>query len=152
MTTIKQLQNMPIGQRWGGETFTIKTAKKTWQTKDIWWHQVILVDSEGGEMPADIKIGTYTPLHSGWEIKVIVAQVLEAEYLGKDRKKLVVDQYLIPSTPIEEYESRQAELDKEAKLVIESKIRCWIVAASITGIQQTKKQLLEWQDFILKGE
>jgi len=152
MTTIKQLLAMPIGQKWGGEIFTIKTAKKTWQVKDIWWHQVILIDSAGDEMPADVKIGTYTPLHSGWGIHIIVSKVQEAEYLGKDRKKLVVDQYSIPSTPIEEYESKQADLDREAKLVIESKIRCWLVSASITGIQQTKEQLLEWQEFVLTGE
>lgn len=152
MTTIKQLQAMPIGQKWGGETFTIKTAKKTWQVKDIWWHQVILMDWEGSEMPADVKIGTYTPLHSGWAIKIIVAEVKEAEYLGKDRKKLMVDQFLIPSTPIEEYESKQAELDKETKLVIESKIRCWLVSASIQGQKLTKTEIVDWQEFVLTGE
>ena len=149
---IEQISLQPTGTRLNPGKFTIKTAKKTWQVDEVWWHQVILIDSAGNEMPADVKIGKYNPLHSGWEINIIVAEVKDAEYLGKDRKKLVVDQYSIPTTPIEEYESKQIELDRETKMVIESKIRCWLVSASITGIQQTKEQLLDWQEFIMTGE
>jgi len=153
MTTIKQLLAMPVGQGTGGYTLSIKTYKKTWQVDTIFWSQVILMDGTG-EIPADVKVGTtYNPLRGrGREINVIVAEIQEAEYLGKDRKKLVVDQFTIPSTPIEEYESKQADLEKEAKLVIESKIRCWLASASIQGKELSKAEILEWQEFVLTGE
>lgn len=152
MTTIKQLQNMPIGQRWGGYTFTIKTAKKKWPVKNIWWQQVIIVDKVGDEMPADVKIGKNIPLITSSEIKIIVAELQEAEYLGKDRKKLVVDQFSIPTQTVDEFQSKQDEIDKEVKLIVESKVRCWLVSASIQGQKLTKKEILEWQEFVLTGE
>ena len=152
MTTIKQLQDMPIGQRWGGETFSIKTAKKKLPVKDIWWQQVILLDSAGSEMPADVKIGKNIPLIAGSEIRILVAKVENAEYLGKDRKKLVVDQFSIPTQTADEFQSKQDELDKEVRLVVESKVRCWLVSASIQGKELSKKDLLEWQEFVMTGE
>jgi len=148
---IKQLLNMPVGERVNPGIFTIKTAKKKWQDKDIWWHQVILMD-ETGEMPADVKIGKYNPLIAGGQIKIIVSEVQNAEYLGKDRKKLVVDQFSIPTTTMDEYYSKQDEIDKENRLIIESKVRCWLVAACIQGKNLTKAEILEWQEFVLTGE
>ena len=143
---------MPIGQKWGGETFTIKTAKKKLPVKDIWWQQVILIDSEGSEMPADVKIVKNIPLIAGSEIRILVAKVENAEYLGKDRKKLVVDQFSIPTQTADEFQSKQDELDKEVKLIVESKIRCWLVSASIQGKELSKAELLEWQRFVIDGE
>lgn len=148
---IEQILIQPIGQRFNAGALTIKTCKKTWQVKDVWYHQVILMD-ETGEIPADVKIGKYNPLHRGSGINVIVAQVRDAEYLGKPRKILFVDQYSFPITTADEWESKQDELDKEAKLVIESKIRCWLVSASIQGKELTKAEILEWQEFVLMGE
>ena len=160
MTTIKQLLAMPVGQKWGGETFTIKTAKKKWEVESailappfgrVWWQQVILMD-ETGEMPADVKIGKYNPLIAGGQIHIIVSEIQEAEYLGKDRKKLVVDQFSIPTQTADEFQSKQDELDKEVRLIVESKIRCWLVSASIQGREQTKAEILEWQEFVISGE
>ncbi len=150
---IEQILIQPIGTRINPGMLAIKTYKKTWEVDGTYWSQIILMD-ETGEMPADINVGkTYNPIRGrGVQINVIVAEVQEAEYLGKDRKKLVVEQYTMPSTTMEEYESKQNEIDKEVKLVIESKIRCWLVSASITGVKQTKAELLEWQKFVLTGE
>ncbi len=151
---IEQILIQPIGTRINPGMLAIKTYKKTWQVGDIWWSQVILMD-ETGEMPADVNVGkAYNPIRgrTNGRINIIVAEVQEAEYLGKDRRKLIVEQYTLPSTPIEEYESKQMELEKEVKLIIESKIRCWLVSASITGVKQTKAELLEWQEFVLTGE
>ena len=151
-TTIKQLLNMPIGERWGGETFSIKTAKKKLPVKDVWWQNVVLLDSAGSEMPADVKIGKNIPLIAGSEIKIIVAKVENAEYLGKDRKKLVVDQFSIPTQTADEYQSKQDELDKEVKLIVESKVRCWLVSASLQGRNLSREEILEWQEFVITGE
>ena len=92
-TTIAMLQKYPVGERTGGFKFSIKTFKKRWQVGKIWWQQVVLVDKVGKEMPADVMLGpAYAPL-VGREIHIVVGEVQEAEYLGKDRKKLVVHEY-----------------------------------------------------------
>lgn len=148
---IEQIKIQPIGTRINPGTLSIKTAKKKWQVKDIWWQQVIVMDGTG-EMPADVKIGKLKPLNGQGEINVIVAEVQEAEYLGKDRKKLVVDQFSIPTQTADEFQSKQDELDKEVRLVVESKVRCWLVSASIQGREQTKAEILEWQKFVMTGE
>ena len=142
---------MPIGQGTGGYTLTIKTRKKKWQVGEIWWQQIILMD-ETGEIPADVKLGVYKPLDGKIEIHIIVAEVQEAEYLGKDRKKLLVDQFSIPTQTVDEFQSKQDEIDREVKLVVESKVRCWLVSASIQGKDLTKDKILEWQEFVLTGE
>ena len=164
MTTIKQLLAMPIGQKWGGETFTIKTAKKKLPIKDIWWQQVILIDSEGSEMPADVKIVKNIPLIAGSEIKIIVAKVEEAEYLGKDRKKLVVVEFSIPTQTADEFQSKQDELNREVQLIVESKVRCWLTSSFVEGYTRhfgfmpppedidTKKKIIEWQEFVIDGK
>ena len=121
---ISQLLLQPHGQKIGGGfELTIKTCKKSWQVGKTWWHQVLLMD-ETGEMPADVKIGTYLPLKSGAVVKIIVAEVRDAEYLGKPRKILVVDQYLVPSQPVEDYFAEaDAAYQGEIK-TIRSKIKC----------------------------
>lgn len=129
--TIRQLLNMPTNIRINPGTLTIKTAKKKWQVEDVYWQQVILMD-ETGEIPADVKIGKYLPLNGKKQINIIVAEIQEAEYLGKDRKKLVVDQFSIPTQTIDELESKQDEIDKEVKLVVRSKIKCWQVAGYLS--------------------
>lgn len=162
---IKQLLDMPTGTRINPGTLNIKTYKKTWLVGDnIWWSQVILMD-ETGEMPADVNVGkTYNPIRGrGARINIIVAEVQNAEYLGKDRKKLVVDQYTMPSITMEEYESKQDEIDKEVKLIVESKVRCWLVSAYIQGytekvgvvpeaFEDRKKDIIDWQKFIIDGK
>ena len=128
---IEQIKIQPIGQRFNPGTLSIKTAKKKWQVKDIWWQQVIVMD-ETGEMPADVKIGGFKPLDGSRVITVIVAEVQEAEYLGKDRKKLLVDQFSIPTQTVDEFQSKQDEIDKEVKLIVRSKIKCWQVAGYLS--------------------
>ena len=148
---IEQILIQPIGQRFNAGTLTIKTCKKTWQIEKIWYHQVVFMDNTG-EIPADVKIGEYLPLKRGQEVNLIITEVRDAEYLGKPRKILFVEQYSIPTTTIDEYENKQAELDEEVKLIIESKVRCWLVSSSIQGKDLTKAEILEWQGFVITGE
>ena len=161
---IEQILIQPIGQRFNAGTLTIKTFKKTWQVGDIWWSQVICMD-ETGEMPVDVNVGkAYNPLRGrGIVINVIVANVQNAEYLGKDRLKLVVEQYSLPTTTVDEFLEKEDEWKVEREEQIKSKIRCWLVAAYIEGYtknvgvlpevgENRKKDILEWQEFVLKGE
>jgi len=165
MTTIKQLLAMPVGQGTGGYFLSIKTFKKTWQVDSIWWSQVIFMDGTG-EIPADVKVGTkYNPLRGqvGNRIKIIVGKIQEAEYLGKDRKKLVVDQFSIPTITVNEYDQATEDWEKSHEEEIKGKIRHGQVCAYIEGytkkvgtvppVSETiKKTILEWQEFVLKGE
>lgn len=159
---ISQLLIQPIGTKINPGTLAIKTYKKTWQAGDIWWSQVILMD-ETGEMPADINVGKiYNPIRGrGNRINIIVAEVQEAEYLNKDRKKLVVDQYTMPTTSIAEYEQDQDQIEDESRLIVEGKIRHGLCCAILRGWPDDdsmkltplmKEIILEWQDFIMTGE
>ena len=109
---IEQLLIQPHGTKINAGTLTVKTSKKTWQVGKIWWNQVVFMD-ETGEMPADVKIGDYKPLKRGGKVKVIVAEVRDAEYLGKPKKILVVDQYKVETQMIDDY---YAEADKNYAL------------------------------------
>ena len=159
---ISQIMIQPIGQRFNAGTLTIKTCKKTWEVNGIWYHQVIFMDNTG-EMPADVKIGKYLPLKRAIEIKVIVAEVREAEYLSKSCKILYVDQYSIVTTTVDDYNAREDDWEAMREEQIKSKIRCWLVSAYIEGYtknvgvmpevgENRKKDILEWQEFVLKGE
>lgn len=161
---IEQIKIQPIGQRFNPGMLSIKTYKKTWQVGEVWWSQVILMD-ETGEMPADVNVGkTYNPIRGrGNRINIIVAEVQNAEYLGKDRKKLVVEQYTMPTTSMAEYEERQDQMDDELKFIIQGKIRhgevcrymgAGIIRPKMTGpeVEVVKESILYWQDFIMTGE
>jgi len=159
---IEQILIQPIGQRFNPGTLTIKTCKKTWDVDGVWYHQVKLMD-DTGEIPADVKIGKYLPLHRGSRITVIVAEIRDGEYLGKLCKILYVDQFTIPTTSMAEYESNQDQIDDELNLIVQGKIRHGLSCAFIQGYAQNKGTLpladegrkayiLEWQEFIMKGE
>jgi hypothetical protein len=165
MTTIKQLLEMPIGQKTGGYDLSIKTFKKNWQVDTIWWSQVIFMDGTG-EIPADVKIGTkYNPLRGrvAERIHIIVAEVQEAEYLGKDRKKLVVDQFSIPSITVDEYDQATEDWNHFNEEQIKGKIRHGLSCSYIEGCayrtgcmaeptSEATENILKWQDFIVTGE
>jgi len=150
---IEQILIQPLGQRFNAGTLSIKTYKKTWPVGDIYYSQVICMDGTG-EIPVDVNVGKkYNPIRGrGVEINVIIGEVQEAEYLGKDRKKLVVEKYSMPTETVDEWLSKQDEIDKEGRLVVESKVRCWLVSASIQGQELSKEEIIRWQEFVLTGE
>lgn len=161
---IEQILMQPIGTRINPGTLSIKTFKKTWQVGEIWWSQVILMDGTG-EIPADVNVGkTYNPIRGrGQKINIIVAEVQEAEYLGKNRKKLVIDQYTMPSISMAEYEESQDQMENELKLIVQGKIRhgevCKYMGAGIIHpkmnkleLAEVKESILYWQEFVITGE
>lgn len=159
---IEQIKNQPIGRRLNPGTLSIKTYKKTWQVGEVWWSQVILMD-ETGEMPADVDVGkTYNPIRGrGNRIIIISAEVQEAEYLGKNRRKLVVSHYSMPTTSMAEYEEKQGQMDDELKFIIQGKIRHGLVCACISPSSPTgivvladgdKERINDLVDFIMTGE
>ena len=93
---VKQLLEMPNNYRVGGFDLTIKTAKKKWETKEGWMHQVVLMD-ETGEIWADVNIGKNIPLIAGRSIHITICEVQDSEHLNKPCKKLLVSQFTQPT-------------------------------------------------------
>jgi len=154
MTTIQQLKDMPVGQKCGGFDTFIKTYKKTWQSGKIWFHQIIIMD-ETGEMPADVKIGLkYNTLRGGGnKIHVTVGEVQEAEYLGKDRKKLYIDQYEIPTITTTEYFRELDEDEQKWDATNRGKVRHWLVCSCIqAGKEINKPEIEELIEYIMTGK
>ena len=153
--TIKQLLAMPVGEKTGGGfELSIKTFKKNFQIGNIWFQQVILMDTTG-EMPADINRGkVYNPLRGhGKKIGIVVCEVQEAEYLGKDRKKLLVHEHTIPTTTMAEYEEEQEALESKWNKEIEGKIRHGLTCSYIkAGKEPDKDKVNKWTEFIMTGE
>lgn len=106
---IKQLLEMPVGQRTGGFLLTVKHAKKAWEITKLGhkepgriWHQSAIFTDETGDMIGQVKIqspehGNHKPLAVGMIIRVIVGEIQRAyDSQGpapEPDKKLYVDQY-----------------------------------------------------------
>ena len=130
MTTIKQLLAMPINQRWGGDEFTIKIAGKKLQDANNEWTQHIVLSDKTGEIDADVFIRRNVPLVKGGRIHIIISEIQSAT--NKIGKKLYVDQFTQPTQTVDEFQSKQDEMDKEVKLIVRSKIKCWQVAGYLS--------------------
>ena len=157
--TIKQLLEMPIAEKVGGFELSIKTFKKTFQVGKGWFQQVILMDSTG-EMPADVNIGKQgNPLRGrAKSLKIVVCEVQEAEYLGKDRKKLLVHEYTIPTITVDEWEEEQAVMEAKWSKEIEGKIRHGLVCSCIKAgfafcdIEDGKSKIEALVKYIMTGK
>ena len=159
---VEQILLQPIGQRFNAGTLTIKTCKKTWEIDKVWYHQVVFMDNTG-EIPADIKIGKYLPLKRGQDVSVIIGTVRDAEYLGKPRKILFVDQYSLPTMTVDDYNEQEEDWSRMREDEIKGKIRHGLSCAFVQGYAQreadvpvatesNKKYILKWQEFIMTGE
>ena len=158
--TIEQLKSMPNNYKTGGFLMAIKTAKKMWQVKDIWYQQILLMD-ETGEILADVKLGKgYTPLSGYKQIKIIVCIIQESFPDGKKKKsekKLLIDQFDLP-TQIGEPETAINFVNGEPEKVVRGKIKCWLAASMLqsrsveAALQEIQKpEMKEIIDSIIEG-
>jgi hypothetical protein len=109
---------------------------------------------ETGEMPADVKIGTYSPLKSGGKIKVIVAEVRDAEYLGKPRKILIVDQYQVETQMVDDYYAEADAAYAAEMKEVRGKIRHGLCCAYISDGKNPLDydgNILKITEFIISG-
>ena len=144
---IAQLKEMPVKSKVGGFELSVKTFKKNFQIKDIWFQQVILMD-ETGEITADVKTGKkYKPLRGhGNKIKIIVCEIQESEYMNKPCKKLYVEQHTTPTSTVDEYEAEQDSLSLKWDKEIAGKIRHGVVCSYIRAgntISNADKEIIE---------
>ncbi len=152
--TIKQLLAMPINEKVGGFELSIKTFKKTFQVGKLWFQQVILMDSTG-EIPADVNVGTqHNPLRGrASSIRIVVCEVQEAEYLAKDRKKLLIHECTIPTTTMGEWEEEQEAIETKWNKEIEGKIRHGLVCSFVKAGKGIDKPAIEaLVKYIMTGE
>ncbi len=123
---IEQLLLQPHGQKIGGFELSIKTFKKTWEAEGFHWQQVICMDSTG-EIPVDVNIGKkYNPLRGRTrEFHVVVAEIQPAEYLAKDRNKLIVHEWKLPPGITFDEAMTEADIAYQGEIkTIRSKIKC----------------------------
>lgn len=156
--TIKQLLAMPVGEKVGGGfSLAVKTFKKSWQVNKKWIQQIILMD-ETGEMPADVNLGLHCNTlrgKLGKEIKVVVAEIQNAEYLGSDRKKLYIDQYdydVWVGEPPSDAENWQVMKESEIKGKIRHGLCCAFIQSNTDNPLNIKEQINELTEFIMTGK
>ena len=146
--TVKQILDMPIGQKFGGTDVAIKTCKKTWQVGDVWMQQVVISD-ETGDALVDVKIGEYIPLQRGSVLHITVGIIQPGVVEKGDNsiKKIYIDQFMLPisgSEPDIEF----GEVDK----IVRSKIKCWLVSARLqrTDDPIDKKYINSLVDYVME--
>lgn len=136
---IEQILNMPVGQKFGGFDVVIKTAKKRWELDGAWMQQIIITD-ETGDALADVNIKKNIPLRRGSSLYIIVGEVQQGvtEVGSVSQKKIYIDQFTLPSQigePAIEYNMT----DK----ITRSKIKCWLVAATLQAGNCVDKQIID---------
>ena len=117
------LECMPGTQFTDGDTFTIKTAKKKWETTSGWMQQVLLTDKTG-DILADVNIGSNIPLQRNQQISLIAAEIQPSE----DGAKLYIDIFELVT---QIGEPPMTYSTGEPTRIVRGKIKCWLVAGKV---------------------
>jgi hypothetical protein len=170
---IKDLKKLPAETVISGVPLLIKTARPTfWDAEENGWQEVVFMDATG-EITGHILLDpqeTYEEIAknhphrknippqvflSKQRICVMKATMQETDERRKEAMKIVITECFDLAVRLT-FEQRQELTEEEWQQFrqdeIKSKIRCWLVSASITGVKQTKAELLKWQEFVLTGE
>jgi hypothetical protein len=147
---IKEVLEMPIGQKFGGFDVVIKTCKKKWELKGVWTQQAILFDNTG-DILADVNIGKNIPLNRGSVLHITVGEVQQGviEVGDNSIKKIYIDQFVLPATIGEPAEAMEFFYD--ANQVVRSKVKCWLVSAVLqAGGEVDKDKIDELVDYVME--
>ena len=106
--TIKQLLDMPIGQKVGGFELTVKKYPSKMVEVGKKKIQPVTFIDETGEMVGDVLNAKYGAIHKGYKIHITVGVIQN----GEKGKKLFVEQWWIPSITADEYEAKR-EADRK---------------------------------------
>jgi len=155
--TIKQLLDMPIGQKVGGFELTVKKYPSKMVEVGKKKIQPVTFIDETGEMVGDVLNAKYGAIHKGYKIHITVGVIQN----GEKGKKLFVEQWWIPSITADEYEAikakefRQQVFDPEEEYIVQSKVRMHVVCSILTtgNFEDLDKEFInKWVDFIMTGE
>lgn len=152
---ISDILKMPIGNKLGGGfVLTVKKTKKAVKLPNGQYiHTVVLFDSTG-EMLADFKDpggkGAYNPMIKGREVRIIVAEIQQAE----TNTKLYVDQFsLVLGGSEPEVGYAPGEDYPDWRTTVRGKIRHGLVCAFIkAGKKVDKAEIKALEDYIMNGE
>ena len=164
---IKELKSLAAGTEIKGLSLTIKTGRKSFAGPDgDWWQEVVFFDSSG-EMTGHILIESQASL---WQSKTILcilaAEIQDTDERRKEGVKLVVTE-CFDTAPNLSYDQKQELYTEDWKKLredeIKGKVRHGLTCAYIEGYTRLsgvlpeagvnrKKDILEWQDFIITGE
>ena len=144
---IKQVLDMPVGQKFGGFDVTIKTCKKRWQVKEKWVQQIVITDTSGDAI-ADVNVIRNSPLQRGSALHITVG-IVQA---GETGKKLYIDQFVFPDIVSEPtqigYDFDVDAFDRQ----IDGKIRHGLVCSYIrSGNFVDKDEIRKLVKFIKTG-
>lgn len=155
---IKELKAMAAQTQVKGFPLLIKTARKTFMDANgDTWQEVVFMDSSGemtGHILLDIDKGC-VPWKSKTNICIMDGVIQDTDERKKETMKIIVTECFDAATPLtfDQGQDLQAEdWQRMREEEVKSKIRCWLVSASIQGKELSKAEILKWQDFILKGD
>ena len=163
-TKIAHLLQMPVGQGTGGYMLYVKTFKKRWQASNNAWYQQCICADDTGEILTEVRIGSNHKLSK--EIRVVVGEIRETDWLNKPRKCLFVLEYTEPTQTPDEWMEQADKVFAGEMNEIKGKCRYGISCAFIrTGFfnDEEQKELLcpdggdreainRWVEFIMTGK
>ena len=159
--TIKQLLDMPIGEKTGGFELTVKKYPSKMVEVGKKKIQPVTFIDETGEMIGDVLGAKFGAIHKGYKIHITVGIIQN----GEKGKKLYVEQWWVPSMTADEYEAKKAKefrqqvFDPEEEYIVQSKVRMHVVCAWVRtqkifnpDLESDRKSVNRIVDFIMTGE
>jgi len=166
--TIKQLLDMPIGEKTGGFELTVKKYPSKMVEVGKKKIQPVTFIDETGEMIGDVLNAKFGAIHKGYKIHITVGVIQN----GEKGKKLFVEQWWVPTMTVDEYEAKRAKeakqfrqemFDPEEEYITRSKVRMHIterfIEAGLIKLESDEKhdafimnRINFWTDFSMTGQ
>lgn len=150
MITIDQLLKMPAGERMGGGfILTVKTTKKYVQLPNGNFVFTVVLFDNTGDILADFKCSTYSPLIKGEQLAIIVAEIQQAE----KGTKLFVHQFDRPKGKSEPDYYAGGDNIPDWETITRGKIRHGLVCSFIRSGKEIDVPYIEkLVEYIFTGE
>ena len=158
--TIKQLLEMPIGQKTGGFELTVKKYPSKMVEVGKKKIQPVMFIDETGEMLGDVLNAKFGAIHKGYSVHITVGIIQN----GEKGKKLYVEQWWLPTMSMAEYEAKQYDFKQEIQYgeplhIVKSKVKMHVVCALLNrekaptaNDSKMEEYINAWVDFIVTGE
>jgi hypothetical protein len=148
--TIKQLLDMPIGDKVGGFMLVVKHAKKMSPQGSGWSQEVTLTDSTG-DMLADVWRDKYTKLVRNEELWITVCEVQSADTVTG--KKLLVHEGHVVTASEPPINNQYAQKPPNWDAISRGKVKHGLTCAYIQANTPINKELIEeLADWIVDNE
>lgn len=156
---IKDIKTYAAGTIFKGFPLLIKTARKTFtDANDQTWQEVVFMDASGeilGHILLDADKGN-VPWKSKTNLCIMDGIIQDTDERKKQAVKIVVTECFDAATPLSYDQSQDMQAEDWRRMreeEIKGKIRHGLVCADKSaGKVPNKKDILEWQEFILTGE